>query len=61
VPALPPQRAGGVTVRCSCGSEYGGDGTPLPPWCKKCGADLKRPPANPAPASPVESVPAPGA
>jgi hypothetical protein len=62
-PTVPSPRSGGVTVRCGCGREYGGDATPLPPWCKHCGADLKRPPAPPAPAVsvPAEDVAAPGA
>jgi hypothetical protein len=57
----PPPWVGEVPLRCpSCGHEFAGDAGHLPPWCRRCGADLKRRPAEPPPAPP-EDVPAAGA
>jgi hypothetical protein len=63
----PPLWAAEAPLRCpSCGHELTGDAGHLPPWCRRCGADLKRrraepPPAPAAESAPVQDVPASGA
>jgi hypothetical protein len=55
----PPLWAAEAPLRCpSCGHEFAGAAGHLPPWCRRCGADLKRRPVEPPPAPAAQSAPA---